>query len=184
MKKNKKRLTIVALLIMVAAITIGYSALSSTLNITGTSRITAAGWDVHFANVNVASGSVTGSQVVQAPTITQVGGKDIKVEYEVNLMVPGEYYEFTVNVVNGGTIDAKLSAAPTLTGVSSAQDVYVNYTFTHSDNSAVTVGETIAAGASRTYKVRIEFDSDITAAQLPQTQQTLTLGVAMTWEQA
>ena len=184
MKKNKKRLSIIAFLVMIAAITIGYSALSSTLNITGTSRITAAGWDVHFANVNVASGSVTGTQVVQAPTITQVDGKDIKVEYEVNLNIPGEYYEFTVNVVNGGTINAKLSAAPTLTGVSPAQDVYVNYTFTHGDGSAVTAGETINAGASKTYKVRVEFDSSINASQLPTSQQTLNLGVAMTWEQA
>ena len=181
--KKKKRMTIVALLVMVAAITIGYSALSSTLNITGTSKITAAGWDVHFANVSVATGSVTGAQVVKEPTITKVDGKDLKVEYEVNLNTPGEYYEFTVDVVNGGTIDAKLSELPTLAGVSTAQDVYVNYTFTHTDGTAITKGETLAAGATKNFKVRVEFDKNITASKLYTSQQTLKLTVDMAYEQ-
>ena len=73
---------------------------------------------------------------------------------------------------------------PTVTGVSPAQDVYTNYTFTHSDGTAIQVGEQLAAGASKKFKVRVEYDRNITSAQLPTSPQTMNLAVTMAYEQA
>ena len=177
-KKAKKRISVLVLLVLLLAITIGYSALSATLNISGTSKINNARWDVHFENVTPASGSVT------AITATQTDANKLNITYSVELTKPGDYYEFTVDVKNAGSVDAKLSALPTLSGVSTAQDVYTNFTFTHTDNTAIQVGETIAAGASKNFKVRVEFDPNINADQLPSTAQTMTLTVGMAYEQA
>ncbi len=178
MKKTKRRLSVVVLLLLLMSVTIGYSALSSSLNITGTSKINNAKWDVKFANVEVQTGSV---DPVAAPTIDASG---LNITYEVNLNTPGDYYEFTVDVKNSGSVAAKLSALPTISGVGSAQDVYTNYSFTHTDGTAIAVGETIAAGASTNFTVRVEFDRNITAAQLPTTAQTMSLSVGMNYVQA
>lgn len=179
MKKTKRRLNVLILLLLLVSITIGYSALSTTLNITGTSKISNSKWDVHFANIAVTSGSVT---AVNAPAIAASG---LSITYEVNLDTPGDYYEFTVDVTNAGSVDAKLNALPTVSGVSSAQDVYTNYSFTHADSATpIAVGETIAAGASTKFKVRVEFDANVTSEQLPTTDQNLTLTVSMNYVQA
>lgn len=179
MKKGKKVIGLVVLIVMLLTVTVGYSYLSASLNINGTSKIKTTTWDIHFNNVQVTTGSVVATA---DPTIDGTG---LNITYEVDLETPGEFYEFTVDVVNGGTVDAKLSALPTLTGVDTAQDVYTNYTFTHTDGSAITnlANETLNAGATKTYKVRVEFDENITAAQLPTAVQNLTLTVGLNYEQ-
>ena len=164
---------------MLASIGTGYAYIKSNLNINGTANVTAASWDVHFENVQIANGSVTAST---APTAT--GTNTTSLTYTIALQQPGDFYEFTVDVKNGGSIAAKLNSAPTISGVSTAQDVYTNYTFLNSDGSAVTAGQTLAAGAKRTYKVRVEFDSNISASQLPSSAQNLILTVSMPWVQS
>ena len=178
MKERKKRMSVLILLLLIGFITIGYAVLNSDLTITGTSHITNATWDVHFETIAVTSGSVTATT---APTIDATG---LNITYEVTLTKPGDFYEFSVNVKNDGSVTAKLSAAPTISGPTSAQDVYTNYTFLNSDGSAITSGQTIAPGASKTYKVRVEFDRNISSDQLPTTAQNMTLTASMNWEQA
>ena len=167
---------VAALIIAVVSLGVAFAAFSSTLTINGNATVTAANWDVHFENLSVSSGSVTAS----APTIES---NKLNITYSMALDKPGDFYEFTVDVKNAGAIDAKLSALPTLSGVSDAQDVYVNYTFTHTDGTAIAVGETLAAGASKNFKVRVEFDRNINNNQLPTTAQQLNLAVSMNYEQ-
>ena len=178
MKKTKRRLSVIVLLLLLMSVTIGYSALSSSLNITGTSTINSAKWDVHFENISISTGSVTATE---EPTIDS---SKLNITYKVNLNIPGDFYEFTVDVKNAGSVDAKLSALPTISGVSSTQDVYTNYTFTHTDGTPIAVDETIAAGASKNFKVRVEFDANIDASQLPTSAQPLNLTVGMNYVQA
>ena len=178
MKERKKKMSMLILLLLVGFITIGYAVLNSDLTITGTSHITNATWDVHFENVSITTGSVTATS---GPTIDVSG---LNITYEVTLTKPGDFYEFSVDVKNDGSVPARLSAAPTISGPTSAQDVYTNYTFLNSDDTAVTAGQTIAAGAKRTYKVRVEFDRNISSSQLPSTSQNMTLTASMNWEQA
>ena len=178
-RKKKKVLSVLVLLLLILGVSIGYAVLSQTLTINGTSSIGGSTWNVHFENVQIANGSVTATT---PPTAT--GTNTTSLTYTIALQQPGDFYEFTVDVKNGGSIAAKLNAAPTISGVSTAQDVYTNYTFLNSDGSAVTAGQTLAAGAKRTYKVRVEFDSNISASQLPSSAQNLTLTVSMPWVQS
>ena len=183
-KKAKKYVSVLVLILLLLGVTVGFSALSTSLNITGTSKIKVATWDVHFENVEETTGSV---DATTAPTIsTNNGVAGTKITYAVELTTPGDFYEFTVDVVNDGSVDAKLSALPTLSGVSTAQEVYTNYTFTHANASdgAIAVGEVIKAGESKKFKVRVEFDSDISASDLPTENQEMELTVDMNYEQA
>lgn len=175
--KSKKNYILVVLLLLVITITVGYAALSTTLNINGTSTISKQSWDVHFANLSVTEGSVTATK---AATIT--AGKTTEITYEVTLAKPGDFYEFTVDVTNAGTIDAKTAAAPTLSG--NTLTTVTNYTATWEDGSAIAANQVLAGGASKKLKVRVEYNKDITAEQLPTTDTTLTLTFSLSYVQA
>lgn len=107
-KKNSKK-TIYLILVLILGISVGYAALSATLKINGTSTIKSATWSVHFGteanDIQVTSGSVTGDNVT-TPARIKSGTNNTEIEYSVNLPEPGDYYEFTANVVNDGTLDA------------------------------------------------------------------------------
>ncbi|MBR3116616.1 MAG: hypothetical protein IKF36_01925 [Bacilli bacterium] len=161
----KKRSFVIALfLLLIAGITLGYSALQTQLEINGNTTIDAVGWDIHFANVNVTQGSVAIGAGNQAATIDSED--TTKMSYNITLKNPGDFYEFTVDIVNAGTIDAKISeiVADQLTA---AQDVYTNYTVTYTNNTIPAAEDKLAHGQTKTLKVRIEFDTDIDPDDLP-----------------
>ena len=51
MKKDNRSLYLTAILAVLILIGIGYAALTTTLNITGTTTIKKITWDVHFENI-------------------------------------------------------------------------------------------------------------------------------------
>lgn len=177
MKKTDNKLLLGLVFVVVFGISLGYAAISRTLTISGTSGIKNNSWDVHFETITVTQGSVSATK---AATIEE---GSTSVNYEIDLALPGDFYEFTVNVVNGGSVPAKLSATPTLSGVSAAQDVYVNYTVTYSDGTPIAANDELAQGATKTLKVRVEFDNKISAEQLPTSNQALNLGFSMDYIQ-
>lgn len=180
-ERNKKHwsLVICAILLLLIGISIGYAALSTTLSIKGTSTIGKATWDIHFENVNTTSGSVAATT---APTAPATGTAAIT--YSVYLTEPGDYYEFTVDVKSSGTIDAKLGSDPIIAGVSTAQDVYTNYSVTYEDGSSINAEDTLNTGETKTIKVRVEYDFDIASSDLPTEEQTMNLTFDMNYVQA
>lgn len=167
-QKNKKIIVVAIALLLV--ISIGYAAISTNLQINGTANIAATSWNVYFTNIQTTTGSVTPST---APTTT--GTSTTSLNYTVVLNNPGDFYEFTVDVKNGGTINAKIADnGVTNTAISAADDVYVNYSVTYSGGGTIAAGDKLSkSGATingvtdtRTIKVRVEFDPEVTPAQL------------------
>ena len=175
-KKSNRKFVLLVLALLLFTITVGYAALSTTLNINGTSKINNATWNVQFKNLTVTPGSVSATKAATIDSATEI-------DYNVELIKPGDFYEFTVDVTNTGTIDAKLGEAPILSGVSAEQDVYTNYTVTYSDDTAINANDKLAAGATKKLKVRVEFDRNITNSQLPTEAQPLNLTFAMNYVQ-
>ena len=165
MKKSNKKFTLLAVALLFV-ISIGYAALSTTLSINGTANIASNSWDVHFANLQTTTGSVTPTT---APTIS--GTNTTTLTWAVSLAQPGDFYEFTVDAVNGGTINAKIAEnGITKTDLTTEQDTYLNYTVTYSNGSAIAVGDTLPkagqTGSTKTMKVRVEYDSNVIAEQI------------------
>ena len=104
MKKNKKMSLIILLLIIIFGITLGYATLSSSLNINGISIINNAKWDIHFENIQFRDENAT------ATTPAEINDDGNTITFEVNLLKPGDFYEFTVDVKNAGTIDGMLES--------------------------------------------------------------------------
>lgn len=180
MKKQKSHSSSIlfAILLLVIGITIGYATLSTTLKINGQSTIQTQSWDVKFTDIAITPKSATTTKpaALKSDSTTTI-------EYEVTLDKPGDFYEFTAKIENNGTIDAKLSGKPVLSGVDTEADVYTNYTATWDDGTEIKGNEELAHGDNKTIKVRVEYDKNINATQLPGADKTLSLTCTLNYVQ-
>ena len=177
--KNKRKLNYMILIIMILVISIGYAILSTNLNILGASQISAPTWNIHWENVSVKSGSVT----AQTPTIDT---NKTTVNYSVTLTIPGEYYEFTVDAVNAGTIDGMVSVVSNkLNGTEiTTLPNYLEYKVSYDDGVDIAQNHLLASGTSEKYKVHVGYKKDISVSDIPATPQTLNLSFSVTYVHA
>lgn len=177
LKKNKKRSFLIILLLFVVCISIGYAAITTTLNINGDTKIKSASWDVHFENLVLSDGIVT------ATTDATIDSTKTVIDYSIKLVEPGDFYEFTVDIVNKGTIDAMISEILE-EGLSVEQEKYINYSVTYIDGSSLTAKDLLPAGGVETVRVKVEFKKDVTAEDLPKEESVLNLKFSVAYVQA
>ena len=179
-KQQSIKNTIIFFILLVG---LGYALLQQDLNITGTTSIQDAKWDIHWNNVQVTDGSVTGDNVVTAPTIDSLR---TTVTYAVVLAQPGDYYEFTVDAVNSGTINGMVeSVSSKLNGVTiTTLPEYLDYSVTYSDGTEIQENQLLNAGDTKTYKLKIKYRDDIELNQIPDSNQSLSLAFTVKYKQA
>ena len=165
MQKFNRFLVILAIALFVT-ITIGYAALSASLTINGSSSIHNATWNIHFENIQVTTGSVTGDSVVH---VASLDSERTTVSYELVLSVPGEFYEFTVDTKNDGTVDGMIESIDSKVNNESISNLpnYLDYSIMYSDGSQLQNKQALNAGSKETLRVRIEYKKDITSSDLP-----------------
>ena len=159
MKKEKKNnfMLILGVILIVAIVTIGYASLQANLEINGTANLGGAQWNVHLDNV-VISNSNTGT----ASILPEVSDDGLSIDYTVTLSTPGDFYEFTVDVVNEGSIDAVL-ASHTMTDPQMDTVGYEVKIYDEDEHDYFDVDWNdfeLDAGDIRTLKVRVEFLKD------------------------
>ena len=98
------------LILIVLFLGLGYAYLNTTLSINGISNVVSNTWNIYWDNDKIKSGSVTGEQVITVPTIDT---NKTSVVFRVHLKKTGEYYEFTVDARNDGSLDAMISEIKT-----------------------------------------------------------------------
>ncbi len=181
-KRRKGFLLVLVLLLMF--VSIGYAILSTNLNITGTSTISDTNWDIHFENLNVTTGSVAIGTGDSAATINTATRTDIS--YTITLNKPGDFYEFTVDVKNSGTVDGMVDTIVSqMNGIDiDALPSYLNYTATYSDGKSIAPNHLLVAGGKETYKVRVEYKKDISSTDLPATDDHLSFTLSVNYAQA
>ena len=142
--KEKKNVLMIALLVAVVAMSVGYAALAQTLTINGTANIS-ADWDVVITGIETVS--TTGATLVDEPTFDETSAT-----FEVNLAYPGATATFDVTVENKGTIDAILDS---ITGVDTANALdpkYITYEVTGvAANDELDSGKTATATVTVTW---------------------------------
>lgn len=175
-KRKNNNIVKVALVVSLLVVSVGFAVLSTSLNITGTTSINSSGWSVKFKTdtISVTSGSVSAT----TPTVTG----DTTLAFSPTLATPGDFYEFTIDVKNEGTINAKITSITPIS-LTVAQQKYATCTVTYSDNTAIAQNDKLAAGASKKIKVRVEYKTDITSSDLPSENQTLNLTYGLTYGQ-
>lgn len=164
MKKEKKKMAFVILLILIIGLGIGYTALTTNLAIDGTSTMLANSWDIHFENLNIIEGSSTIGNNYEPATIyppTDIG-------FNITLKNPGDYYDFTVDVKNDGTLDGMIDYFTFTASEDNSGYLPENMecSLTYLDDTEVEQYHTLKAGQKETYKIHIGYKKDITESQV------------------
>lgn len=165
MRRRKYRYLM--LIVILLSIGVGYAFLTKDLKINGTVHINDSDWNVHFANYQKTNNSTITPTSGNEPVI--VGVNTHEISYTVNFNEPGDVYEFTVDVVNGGTLDATVISLDTT--IKEGSDVlpnmpsYLNYSLKYNNGNEFIVPHHLAAGVSEKILVRVEFKKDITVSQ-------------------
>lgn len=182
-QKNTQLLIIGILAVALLTMSVGFATFTSTLNIAGNATLTGASWDIQFDNTSYSE--TTGS--VNVPeTARTISGTSIT--YNVTLSKPGEFYEFTINVLNKGTFDANLTGV-TLSSLSETQSKYLKYTLTYDNTTYETTTQNLQTMLAKTngtaaVKVRVEYVQPENSEDLPEATITIPLTASLTYVQA
>ena len=158
--KNKD-FALVFIVALLFFISVGYAYITSNLDMVGTVNINDSKWDIHFANpIKVGNKAL--------PTIK--GDNNDQIEYDVTLKQDTDSYDFYVDIVNGGDIEAEIKSIVSKIKINNSDEVvvtgstlpsYLEYTIKYEDNSALEVGQKIPAGESKKIKVHVGFKDSI-----------------------
>ena len=183
MRRNRRKNMYLFLFILLCSLGIGYAFLRTELTINGTADFLDARWDIHFNNVVINPNSVELSTGNTAATIST---STTEVTYAVTLKEPGDFYEFTVDAVNVGSMDAMIDTISSkMGGVEiTTLPAYMEYYVTYSDGVALAQNQYLKAGETETYKVHIGFKKDINASDLTGQVENKTLSFSVTYVQA
>ena len=183
MKRNRRKNMYLFLFILLCSLGIGYAFLRTELQINGTADFLDARWDIHFNNVVINPNSVELSTGNTAATIST---STTEVTYAVTLKEPGDFYEFTVDAVNSGSMDAMIDTISSKMGGEEITTLpnYMEYYVTYSDGIALAPNQYLKAGETETYKVHIGFKKDINASDLTGQVENKTLSFSVTYVQA
>ena len=176
--KDRKVFTLGLCLILVCVftLTIAYAALSAVLTISGNARVSAADWDIYLNNPRVTNGSAT----TEVPVIKTSS----TLEFETTLNMPGDFYEFVVDVVNAGSIDAMIENVVKTPELTTDQAKFLKYEITYQNGESITNKQLLAKDTTMPIKVRIEYRKDLVASDLPTGQVVLDLALTLEYTQS
>ena len=176
--KDRKVLTLGLCLILVCVftLTIAYAALSAVLTINGNARVSAADWDIYLNNPRVTSGSATTDVPVIKTSST--------LEFETTLNMPGDFYEFVVDVVNAGSIDAMIENVVKTPELTAEQAKFLKYEITYQNGESITTKQLLAKDTTMPIKVRVEYRKDLSNTDLPTGQVVLDLALTLEYTQS
>ena len=111
-------IVLVCIIASILSLSIVYAALSTILDINGSAEISAANWNIYLNNIQLNSNSVTSNIPIINDSRT--------VSFSTTLSKPGDFYEFTVDVVNAGSIDALIEKIEVICDITAEQKKYIN----------------------------------------------------------
>lgn len=100
--------------------------------------------------------------------------KNTDLTFDCDLKVPGDYFEFTVDMVNNSNKDAKVEDI-NITKLTKEQERFLIYTVTYENGEKIKEEDILKSKDKKVLKVRVEFKYDITAEDLPKEKQNIDL---------
>ena len=186
-KYNKKRIrTIILIVVLLLGMSIGFSYINETIDEKGVFYVKGNTWNIHWDNIVISPGSVKDDQV---PIEAHILGDTTKVEYSVVLHNPGDYYEFTIDSVNDGSMDAMIAKIDTkiyeIDGKTEKElPNYLEYEFIYNDGTTIKKNQLLKSKNKETIKVRIKYKEDISKDDLPTTDETIVVKQEIGYVQA
>ena len=146
-RKSNIKLYLVIVFSLSLFIGLGYSFLQTALGINGLTKVSKNGWDVHFENL-------------KAPTNTATIDGTTSVKSTITLN-PGDVYYYTVDVVNNGTIDAKIGSISPIT-ISNAYQNAIEYEANYvnpASGKVLSQNDVLRAGTKERIKFKVRYKS-------------------------
>ena len=160
--KVKKFVSVIVLLLLVVGI--GYATIRLNLKINGVTTIKNNNFIVRLDNVAEKSGSVTPTKAAT------LGTDEMSVSFDVTLENPGEYYGFTVDLINEGTLNASIDSF-NMTELSTNQKKYFIYEVKYSDGTDIKMYDLLARGETKKIDVLLKYRDDV--EEYPPTSETV-----------
>ena len=166
-KKFVQNVTIIVLAVAIIIMSVGYATYYTPLNIEGTTTIEKASWDIHFDNPTKTANTTVDEAKITAPSLAT----GTSLSFGVSMPL-GTVYEFTVDVENDGTFDAKLTdfnltvakdggAATQYSTLSyKNENESLKYDIKWADGSEVTKNSVIEKGTNKKLLVKVEYKDD------------------------
>lgn len=120
-------------------------------------------FNIHYKNIKTNNNNGT----------VYLEGKE-NVNFDCNLKVPGDYFEFTVDMINESNKDAKVEFV-NMTKLNEEQKRYLVYTVTYENGEEIKAGDILKSNDKKTLKIKVEFKYDITEEDLPKEKQNIDL---------
>ncbi len=175
----RRKLSTKIYIILALFISIGFAYLSTNLNINGTSMFKSSSWNIYFDNIEVDSSSVELQSGDIAPTISN---DKLTVSYQVTCNKPGEYYKFNIDVVNDGSLNAKIDSI-SIPQIPEGYENNIEFSLKYLDGTTVEEGNVLLAGEKTTFVITTKNRDDISADQLISEAITLPMSVSISYTQ-
>ena len=141
----KKQLHILeGIIILTIILLLGLLAIKFTYQIRHEKVDTSYMWNINFKNLVVTEGSKTGKISLNNNTI----------DLDVTLDKEGQFYEFVIDVVNSGSLDAKITDLQI--NVDNPDNV-LKYKLTYANDVSIDKGDILESNKSKTIKIRVEY---------------------------
>ena len=177
-KYNYKTRFLIPLFVLVCvALGLGYAYLRTDLSIVGVTKLKDNEWNVHFDNIQPVEGSVTPTT---APAISEL----TTVSFAAQLENPGDKYEFYIDVVNSGTIDAQIGSIIMQPELSEDDAKYFNYELNYDSGFPVRVDDVLLAGRTRTIKVSFKYLENADTTNYPDEDKSFSISVTLGYVQS
>ncbi len=146
MYRNKKKIMIGILCIVVLIMVVVYAAFNTRLTINGTGNITST-WNIEITSI---TSNITGTAYnIENPTYNGTNAT-----FNAGLIKPGDKIEYNITVTNNGSIDAIINTVD----IKTTGSYVILYTIEGIQNQ-----ERLASKGSKTFKIIVEFDREATS---------------------
>ena len=141
----KKYIKVIEIIIIVLLLSLSCFLLYKFVNKIHNEKIdTTYMWNIKYENMQVTEGSKEG----------KLEEKDNKINLNVTLSKPKEYYEVTFDIVNSGTLTAYINK---ITKEITSTDDILKCHITYLDNNEIKKGDKLFPNQKTTIKIRIEY---------------------------
>ena len=173
MFKGKKSYFVIIFLLFII-LSIGYAYLNTTLVIHGNSDISKNTWDIHFDNLLIDDGSV----ISDPPEITSD-----TITFDTILSKPGDFYRFTVDLVNAGTLNAEIEKIEFTSNLLEEVADFLLLNVTYEDGTMIGEKQYLLSESSKKVIFNLEYSKNIETKDLPQDDLSLSFTLKVIYKQ-
>jgi hypothetical protein len=144
--KKTRMIAVAALIVGILGLGVAFAAISTTLNINGTAKISSASWDIHWEDLSCTK---TGEATIGSP-VPAISSDTLTITADPTFTAPQDTVTCNFAAVNAGNLDATLTSASFAANITDLANVGadggIGYTLKYRTTAGgATVGDTVGA---------------------------------------